>query len=85
MLTILIMIGVTFKVLAILIIILLILALGGFGHTSYRRGWYGAHGGPAGGPAGGWGGGFMGIVLLLIVLLLCLGVIQALRPDGESG
>jgi uncharacterized membrane protein len=81
MLTILIIIGVTFKMLAILIIILLILALGGFGHTRYRRGWYRAHGGPA----GGWGGGFMGIVLLLIVLLLCLGVIQALRPDGESG
>ena len=54
--------------LTILVIVLIILALGGFGHSGYRRGWYGN--GYYDGPRSGWGGGGLGIVLLIIVLLL---------------
>jgi Protein of unknown function (DUF3309) len=56
----------------ILLIVLLILALGGFGHTGYRRGWYGP--GYNGGPrTGGWGGGGLGLLLLILVLFLLFG------------
>ncbi len=55
----------------LLIIILLIVAFGGFGHTGYRRGWYG--GGYYDGPRQGWGGGGVGLVVLLIVLFLVFG------------
>ncbi len=55
----------------ILLIVLIIAALGGFGHTGYRRGWYGDgyYERPAGG-GGAWGGGGLGLVLLLVVLFL---------------
>jgi hypothetical protein len=54
----------------ILLIVLIIAALGGFGHTGYRRGWYGDgyYERPAGG--GAWGGGGLGLVLLLVELFL---------------
>ncbi len=54
----------------ILLIVLIIAALGGFGHTGYRRGWYGDghYEQPAG--YGSWGGGGLGLVLLLVVLFL---------------
>ncbi len=53
----------------ILLIVLIIAALGGFGHTGYRRGWYGD--GYYERPSGGaWGGGGLGLVLLLVVLFL---------------
>ena len=55
----------------LIIILLLILAFGGFGHTGYRRGWYGGGGRNAGYPRpGGWFGGGFGLILLLIVLFL---------------
>lgn len=58
--------------LTLLLIVLLIIAFGGFGHTGYRRGWYGAAGrGPA--PVtGGWAGGGLGVFLLVVVVLLLL-------------
>lgn len=55
----------------LLIIILLILAFGGFGHAGYQRGWYGNTYYDA--PRGGWGGGGLGLILLLVVLFLIFG------------
>jgi len=55
----------------LLIIILLILAFGGFGHTGYRRGWYGN--GYYDQPRQSWGGGGLGLILLLVVLFLIFG------------
>ncbi len=54
----------------ILVIVLIVAALGGFGHTGYRRGWYrdGYYERPAG--YGSWGGGGLGLLLILIVLFL---------------
>lgn len=60
--------------LTLLIIVLLILALGGFGHTGYRRGWYGGgYAGPDAPVGGGWAGGGLGLILLVIVLILLFG------------
>ncbi len=56
----------------ILLIILLIMALGGFGHTGYRRGWYGGYRQPGAPVTGGWGGGGLGLFLLIVVVLLLL-------------
>jgi hypothetical protein len=54
----------------ILLIILIVFALGGFGHTGYRRGWYGdGYVERSEGP-GAWGGGGLGLILLLVVLFL---------------
>jgi hypothetical protein len=61
-------------VLTILLIVVLVLALGGFGHTGYRRGWYGGGYGDPGMPVrGGWGGGGLGLVLLIVFLFLLFG------------
>ncbi len=55
----------------LIIILLLILAFGGFGHTGYHRGWYGGGYRNADSPRpGGWLGGGFGLILLLIVLFL---------------
>jgi len=54
-------------VLTLLLVILVIVAFGGFGHTGYRRGWYGGYNGPA---TGAWNGSILGLVLLCAVLLL---------------
>jgi len=54
-------------VLTVLLLILLLLAFGGFGHTGYRRGWCGGYNGPA---TGSWNGGLLGLGLLVVVLLL---------------
>ncbi len=56
----------------ILLIVLIILAFGGFGHTGYRRGWYGAYNQPDTPMRGGWAGGGLGVFLLVIVLILLL-------------
>ena len=56
----------------ILLILLLIAALGGFGHTGYRRGWYGGYNRSSGPVAGGWSGGGLGIFLLVVILLILL-------------
>ena len=50
----------------ILIIVLLIIALGGFGHSGYRRGWYGRGYEPGAPVTGGWSGSFLGLGLLLL-------------------
>lgn len=57
----------------ILLIVLLIMALGGFGHTGYRRGWYGGNGSFDGQARGGWHGGGLGLILLILVLFLLFG------------
>ncbi len=54
--------------LTILIIVLVVLALGGFGHTGYQRGWYARPAYYEPRPA--WGGGGLGLILLLVVLWL---------------
>ncbi len=54
----------------LILIVLIILALGGFGHSGYHRGWYGRdpyYERPA---YAGYGGGGVGLVLLLVVLFL---------------
>jgi hypothetical protein len=56
----------------IILIVLVVLALGGFGHTGYRRRWYGGYDRPQ--PvSGGWFGGGLGLILLIIVLFLLFG------------
>lgn len=58
----------------ILLLILLFFAFAGFGHTGYRRGWYGRGYGPDYAPvAGGWGGSGLGLILLILALLLLFG------------
>jgi hypothetical protein len=66
--------------LTILLIVLLILALGGFGHTGYRRGWYGGYNTYGAAPSGGWLGGGFGLVLLIIALVLLFGGHRAIGP-----
>lgn len=46
----------------LIIIVLLILAFGGFGHTGYRRGWYGNNYGGGDYPRGSWFGGGFGLI-----------------------
>ncbi len=58
----------------LLIILLILFAVFGFGHTGYRRGWYGGGYGYEGPPpAHTWGGGGIGLILLLVVLFLLFG------------
>jgi hypothetical protein len=58
----------------LIIIVLLVLAFGGFGHTGYRRGWYGNYYNGGEYPRSrGWLGGGFGLILLLIVLFLLFG------------
>jgi hypothetical protein len=57
----------------LLIILLLVLAFGGFGHTGYQRGWYGGYRGADVPRSGSWFGGGLGLVLLIIVLFLLFG------------
>ncbi len=52
----------------LLIILLIILAIAGFGHSGWRRGWYARPVYYEPRPA--WGGGGLGIILLLIVVWL---------------
>jgi hypothetical protein len=54
----------------IVIIVLIILAFAGFGHSGYRRGWYGRGYEPGTPMRGGWGGGGIGIILLIIIIIL---------------
>ena len=56
--------------LLVLLIVLILFACGGFGHTGYRRGWYG--GAPAEPISGGFGGMSLGVFLLAVVVLLLL-------------
>jgi hypothetical protein len=65
-------------VLTLLLVILILGALGGFGHTGYRRGWYGGYNGPA---TGAWNGSLIGIALLVVlVLMLFMGGLFAPGP-----
>lgn len=52
----------------LLIIILLLVAVFGFGHSGWRRGWYAQPTYYQPRPA--WGGGGLGLILLLVVLWL---------------
>jgi hypothetical protein len=56
----------------IILIVLVIAALSGFGHTGYRRGWYGGYNQPGVRATGGWGGGGLGLFLVVVILLLLL-------------
>ncbi len=62
------------------LIALLVMAMGGFGHTGYRRGWYGNYN-QGDYPVGGWRGLRIGIVLLVLAALLFL---ARLHPLGVS-
>lgn|GEM_PF-1510667 len=57
----------------ILFIILIVLALGGFGHSGYQRGWYGRDPYYAPPPSAGFGGGGLGLIVLIVVLFLIFG------------
>jgi Protein of unknown function (DUF3309) len=68
-------------VLTILLIVAVVLALGGFGHTGYRRGWYGGSNQLGAAPrSGGWAGGGLGLILLIIVVVLLLTRQSAVGP-----
>lgn len=55
----------------IIVVILVVLAFGGFGHTGYRQGWYGSAQPTTG--RGNWGGGIFGIILIILLLYLLFG------------
>ncbi len=55
----------------IVLVLLLVLAMGGFGHTGYRRGWYGNYN-RGEDPLGGWGGLRLSVFLLVIVAVMLL-------------
>ena len=54
----------------LILIILAVIAFGGFGHSGYQRGWYGRDPYYQPPPAAGFGGGGLGLVVLLVVLYL---------------
>ncbi len=57
----------------LILIILIILAFGGFGHSGYQRGWYGRDPYYERPPSAGFGGGGLGLILLLVILWLIFG------------
>ncbi len=59
--------------LTIIIIVLVVLALGGFGHGGYQRGWYGRDPYYEPAPSAGFGGGCLGLLVILGVLWLIFG------------
>jgi hypothetical protein len=56
--------------LTIIVIVLVVLALGGFGHSGYQRGWYGRDPYYERPVNAGYGGGGLGLILVLVVLWL---------------
>jgi len=57
----------------ILLIILIVLAVGGFGHGGYQRGWYGRDPYYAPQRSAGFGSGGLGLIVFLVVLWLIFG------------
>ena len=57
----------------LIVVVLLVIAFGGFGHTGYRRGWYGGYADYGQSRPGGWFGGLFGVVLLVAALFLLFG------------
>ncbi len=54
----------------LILILLIVLALGGFGHSGYQRGWYGRDPYYAPPRSAGYGGGGLGLILIIVVLFL---------------
>ncbi len=59
--------------LTIILIVLIIFALGGFGHSGYQRGWYGRQEYYEPPPRAGFGGGCLGLIVIFAVLWLVFG------------
>lgn len=65
--------------LTILLIVLVVVALGGFGHSGYHRGYYGGRSLETRG--NGLGGGVIGLLAVLVVLYLLFGHGGAVGPS----